>query len=82
MLRHVAQPLHAGGLEPDVGVEAAGYGLLDNGLTLLFQEGDEPFLGADVGLDLLVGFVQVADDGGLSSQAVEAIVVGSLGVAV
>ena len=65
MLWHVAQPLHAGGLQLHVGVQAPGHGLVDDGLPLLFQEGDELFLGADVGLDFLVGVVEVADDGGL-----------------
>ena len=35
MLRHLAEPLDAGGLEADVGVEAAGDGLVDDGLLLL-----------------------------------------------
>ena len=39
MLRHIPQPLDAGGLEADVGVEAAGDGLVDDGLLLLFQHG-------------------------------------------
>ena len=33
MLRHVAEPLDAGGLEADVGVKAAGDGSVDDGLT-------------------------------------------------
>ena len=48
MLRHVAEPLDAGGLEADVGVEAAGDGLVDDGLLLLLQQRDELPLGADV----------------------------------
>ena len=32
MLRHLPQPVHAGGLEPDVGVEAARDGAVDDGL--------------------------------------------------
>ena len=46
MLRHVAQPLHAGGSEGDVGVEAAGDGAVDDGLLLLLQQADEPLLGS------------------------------------
>jgi len=37
MLRHVPQPLHAGWLETDVGVKAAGDGTVDDGLLLLLQ---------------------------------------------
>ena len=65
MLRHVAEPVDAGGLEGDVGVEAAGDGLVDDGLLLLLQQGDELALGVDVAADAPVGVVQVADDGGL-----------------
>ena len=38
VLRHVAQPLDAGGLEADVGIEAAGDGPVDDGLLLLLQQ--------------------------------------------
>jgi len=31
MLRYVAKPLNAGGLEADVGIEAAGDGAVDDG---------------------------------------------------
>ena len=62
---HLSQPLQAGGLERSVGVEPARYGLVDDGLALLFQQGDEPLFGADVGVDELVGVVEVADDGSL-----------------
>ena len=48
MLRHVAEPLDAGGLEADVGVEASRDGSVDDGLLLLLQQGDELALGADV----------------------------------
>ena len=65
MLRHVAEPVDAGGLEGDVGVEAAGDGMVDDGLLLLLQQGDELALGVDVAADAPVGVVQVADDGGL-----------------
>jgi hypothetical protein len=40
MLRQIPQPLHAGGLEADVGVEAAGDGAVDDGLLLLLQQLD------------------------------------------
>jgi hypothetical protein len=48
MLRHVAEPLDAGGLEADVGVKAAGDGPVDDGLLLLLQQRNEPPLGGDV----------------------------------
>src|SRR5690606_4510721 len=48
MLRHIPQPFHAGGLEADVGVEAAGDGAVDDGLLLLLQQLDQLLLGADV----------------------------------
>ena len=65
MLRHVPQPLHAGGLEADVGVEAAGDGAVDDGLLLLLQQLDQLLLGADVAPDPPVRVVEKADDGGL-----------------
>ncbi len=68
MRRHVAQPLDAGGLEGDVGVEATGDGLADDGLLLLQQQGDELLLGAEVTPDAPVRVVQVADDGGLLGE--------------
>ena len=71
MLRHVAEPLDAGGLEADVGVEAAGDGLADDGLLLLLQQRDELPLGADVAPDAPVDVVQVADDGGLLGEGWE-----------
>ena len=46
-------------------VETLGDRSLDDSLTLLFQQGDEPFFGADVAVDELVGAVEVANDGGL-----------------
>ena len=65
MLRHFPQPLHAGGLETDVGVQAEGDGPVDDGLLLLFQQADELPLGNDVAADAPVGVVEVVDDGGL-----------------
>ena len=64
MRRHITEPLDTGGLETDVGVEAAGDGLVDDGLLLLGQQFDQPLLGADVAPDAAVGVVEVADDGG------------------
>ena len=57
VFRHFPQPLHSGGLEPDVGVQAPRDGLVDQCLPLLLQQGDEPLLACDVALDLLVGVV-------------------------
>ena len=71
MLRHVAEPLDAGGLEADVGVEAAGDGLVDDGLLLFLQQVDELLLGVDVATDAPVHVVQVADDGALFGEGWE-----------
>jgi hypothetical protein len=65
MLRHITQPLHTGGLEADVGVEAAGDGAVDDGLLLLLQQLDQLLLGADVPPDPPVRVIQEADDGDL-----------------
>ena len=65
---HIAEPLDAGGLEGDVGVEAASDGLVDGGLLLLGQQLDQSLLGADVALDAAVGVVEVADDGALLGE--------------
>ena len=68
MLRHIPQPLHAGGLEADVGVEAAGDGAVDDGLLLLLQQLDQLLLGADVAPYPPVGVVEEADNGGLFGE--------------
>src|SRR6266852_3636627 len=65
MLRHVAEPFHAGGLEADVGVEAMGDGAVDDGLLLLLQQLDQLLLGADVAPDAPVGVVEEAGNRGL-----------------
>ena len=67
----VAEPLDAGGLEGDVGVEAAGDGAVDDGLPLLLQQRDELLLGADVASDAVVDVVEVADDGALFGEGWE-----------
>ena len=69
MLRHVAEPLHARGLEADVRIEAAGDGTVDDGLLLLVQERDQLSLGADVAPNAPVGVVEKADDCGLLGRA-------------
>ena len=65
---HLPQPLDAGGLEADVGIEPTGNGAVDDGLLLLLQQADEPLLGADVAADAPVGVVEIADDGGLFGE--------------
>src|SRR5262245_6774768 len=65
MLRHIPQPLYAGGLEADVGVEASSDGTVDDGLLLLLQQLDQLLLGADVAPDSAVHVVEEADNGGL-----------------
>ena len=60
-------PSHSppGFLEPDARVQAPRDGLVDQCLPLLLQQGDEPLLGRDVTLNLLVGVVEELDDVGL-----------------
>ena len=65
MLRNVAEPGDAGGLEGDVGVEAAGDGAVDDGLLLLVQQPNQLPLGADEAVDLPVRVVQKPHDGRL-----------------
>ena len=43
MRRHVAEPLDAGGLEADVGVQPPCDGPVDDGLLLLLQQRDQLF---------------------------------------
>ena len=68
MLRHVAQPLHAGVLEANVGVETAGYGAVNNGLLLFLQQIYQLLFGADVASDPSVHVVEETDDGGLFGE--------------
>ena len=65
---HVAEPVDAGGLEADVGVEAAGDGTMDDGLLLFLQQGDETLLGTDVALNPPVHMVKVTDNDGLLGE--------------
>ena len=46
-------------------IDLASDGLVDEGLLLLLQQGDQLLLGADVAPDAPVGVVEEADDGGL-----------------
>ena len=65
MLWHVAEPLDAGGLEADVGIEAAGDGLVDDPLLLLLQQRNERPLRAHIPPNAPIHVVQVPDDGGV-----------------
>ena len=47
MRRDIAKPEDTGGLEFDIGVEAAGDGAVDDGLLLLIQQRDGFALGPD-----------------------------------
>src|SRR5665648_450637 len=71
MLRHIPQPLHARGLEADVGVEAAGDDAVDDGLLLLLQQLDQLLFGADVAPDPPVLVVEELHDGGLFGEGWE-----------
>ena len=62
------EPIVVGTFQWNVGVQPSRNCLVDDGLALLFQQGDEPLFGADVAADELVGVVDVADDGGLFFQ--------------
>ena len=65
MLGHIAEPLDAGRLEADVGIEAAGDGLVDDRLLLLLQQRNQLPLRAHIPPNATVHVVQVPDDGGL-----------------
>ena len=70
MLRYLAQPLHTGVLVGRVGlagsdIDLARHGLVDDGLLLLRQKLDQPFLSPDVAPYAPVEVVEVADDGSL-----------------
>src|SRR3989442_6337654 len=71
MFRHFTKPLHAGGFDADVGVEAAGDGAVDDGLLLLPQQLDQLLLGADVALDPPVSVIQEPNYGGLLGKGWE-----------
>ena len=70
MIRHLTKPLHSGILVDWIGlsgsdIDLARHGLVDDGLLLLLQQLDQPFLGPDVAPDAPVGEVEVAHDGDL-----------------
>ncbi len=62
MFWQVAEPVDAGGLEADVGVEAACDGAVDDGLLLLVEQSDQPSLRADVPPNPPVGMIEKAND--------------------
>ena len=67
---NLPQPLHAGVLVGWVGlagpdIDLARHCLVDDGLLLLLQQLDQPFLGPDVAPDAPVGVIEEADDGEL-----------------
>ncbi|OQB85174.1 MAG: hypothetical protein BWX88_02013 [Planctomycetes bacterium ADurb.Bin126] len=68
MLRYVAEPFDAGGFEFDGGVEAAGDGLVDDGLLLFLQQPDQLPLRRDVLADPPVGMIQETDNRGLLGE--------------
>src|SRR5882724_10488587 len=62
MLRHIADPVDAGGLEAHVWIEATGHGPMDDHLLLLVQQLDQPPLGADEAIDAVVEVGKEAND--------------------
>ncbi len=64
----IDQPLHAGWLDGNPGVRAAGEGAMDNGRLLLILQFDLTLLGVDVAADASVCLVVEEDDGCLFSN--------------
>jgi hypothetical protein len=62
MLRYIAKPTDARGLETDVGIETASHGLMDDGLLLLVQQLDQASLGTNETSDLSIFSFEVEDD--------------------
>ncbi|OPY59591.1 MAG: hypothetical protein A4E57_04692 [Syntrophorhabdaceae bacterium PtaU1.Bin034] len=76
MLRHLAEPLHAGVFVGGVGfagadVDLAGDGLVDERLLVLLQQLDQLLLGADRPPYPPVHVIQKAHDGGLLGEGWE-----------
>ena len=73
MVRHVPQPLNAGGLVGRIGltgadIDAARDGLVDDGLLLLVQQRNQLILRPVEAPDAPVGVVEEANDGGLFGE--------------
>ena len=68
MARNVANFGYVRRFGRHIRVEPEGHRSVDDGLALLFQQGDEPFFCTDVAVDEVVGVVEVAHDGGLFFQ--------------
>ena len=49
-------------------IDLAGDGLVDDGLSLFLEQGDQLLLGSDVALDASVGVVEEVGDGGLFGE--------------
>lgn len=65
MLRNIAEPVDAGGLEADIRIKPPRHRPMDDGLLLLLKERDEFLLGLDIPPNLPVGMIQKPHDGGL-----------------
>lgn len=68
MGRNIAEPLDAGRPQGGVGVKAAGDGVVDDGLLLFVEEGDELALGANGAVDAGVDVVEEVGDGVLFGE--------------
>jgi hypothetical protein len=55
---HFAEPVETGGLEADGGVDPSGDSAVDDQLSLLLQQLDQPLLGADVAADAAAQVVE------------------------
>ena len=71
VLRHLPQPLDAGVLQLHVGLEAPGYGAVDDGLFLLFQQPDQLLLRPHKPPHPPLHMIQIANDGGLFGEGWE-----------
>lgn len=58
MLQYILDPFHTARLEPDIGIELADHGPIDNVLLLLLEQLDQPLFFADESLGLVDECIQ------------------------